>query len=352
MESIESVYLIPLSLGIPKTEFLAVVDTGSCDLWVPDVECRSRESAGKTRYDWQYSETSSGPIEPFDINYIGSWVKGDIFRDELRLHNLKAPGAYFGSAKLMHGQDLFDGRFDGILGLCPRGSRWGYPSLLDTLKDNDLIDRKVFSIWLYPSLEQGGILTIGRIAEEHAVSPIHWMKSIKTSKWATHLRGVYVGGRQCLKRGEASTVVLDSGCTSILVPSYFADIIHHRYMKGKWSDTKFSYQFDCSLLDKLPKIKLYFGGQNIYISPDDYTYRSGNHCYSFLDGRPKFKDSNKVWVLGQPFLRSYFTAYDLENRRFGLAIPKIPSSFPTEFSNTDTDSLFDYKNKPNMTKSK
>jgi hypothetical protein len=316
--SIETAYLMDIGIGTPRRPFLVIVDTGSCDFWVTDHRCDDPACHNKERYNQFFSRSTSGPLEAFDISYIDSKIRGDLYRDHVYLGSSRVNNMCFGGATVLYGDSLVGSNFDGIMGLCPGGTRWEGGSLLQKLHAQQNIDHQRFSIWLSSDLKEGGILTIGRYAEEYADGKIQWFRSIRRNKWATKLTSFKFGKTEL--GGERSIAVVDSGCTNIILPVRIADAIHDR-MGARFSKSANAYEVRCEDVWEFPPIHFTIDGLKVSLSADQYISEQVHGCFSLLDDKDVIRKGRETIILGGPFLRAYFTAYDAENRRFGIAHP-------------------------------
>lgn len=318
LESIETAYLMEIGIGSPRRSFLVIVDTGSCDFWVTDHQCDEYACHNKERYNQFNSRSGSEPLGPFDIKYIDSQIKGHLYRDHVYLGDSRVDDMSFGGATYLDGDSLKGSSFDGIIGLCPGGSQWKGGSLLQNLYEHQYIDQQRFSIWLSPDPREGGILTLGRFADEYAGGKIQWFKSIRQSKWATKLSSFKFGKKEF---GDMKAIaVVDSGCTSIILPTRIANELHYQ-MGARFSKLANMYEVRCEDVWNFPHIHFTIGGLKVSLSSDQYITEHDHGCFSLIDDRDVVRKGKETFILGGPFLRSYFTAYDLDNRRFGIAHP-------------------------------
>lgn len=65
---------------------------------------------------------------------------------------------------------------------------------------------------------------------------------------------------------------------------------------------------------KLKNISIYLNNNEFILNPKDYTYMLNNTIYS----RIIINNNNNI-VLGLPFLQVYYSVYDFENKKIGLA---------------------------------
>merc|ERR1711964_276784 len=109
--------------------------------------------------------------------------------------------------------------------------------------------------------------------------------------------------------------VVDSG-TSIIVgpPSAIKDV----------TDKIGTVQQDCSNADSLPVVTFVLGGTSFDLGPDFYVLR-GTDANGAEQCQLGFQGMNvgmPLWILGDPFLRKYYTVYDRDQNRVGFALAK------------------------------
>merc|ERR1712076_322417 len=84
---------------------------------------------------------------------------------------------------------------------------------------------------------------------------------------------------------------------------------------------------DCSNVNSLPTISFSLSGKDFDLGPDFYVLRmkddSGKEqCQLGIEG---VNAGVPIWILGDPFLRKYYTVWDAEANRVGFATAKQPS---------------------------
>jgi phytepsin len=94
---LDAQYYGEIAIGTPGTTFEVVFDTGSSNLWVPDIECRL--SAGcyfHKFFDSSRSSTYRKDGRNFTINYGSGGIAGFAGIDTVALAGLKVLNVTFG----------------------------------------------------------------------------------------------------------------------------------------------------------------------------------------------------------------------------------------------------------------
>merc|ERR1712080_804695 len=84
---------------------------------------------------------------------------------------------------------------------------------------------------------------------------------------------------------------------------------------------------DCSNVKSLPTITITLGGKDFDLGPDFYVIKmqgenGQEQCQLGIEG---VNAGVPIWILGDPFLRKYYTVWDAEQKRVGFATAKQPS---------------------------
>lgn len=313
-------YYGPISLGSPPQQFTVIFDTGSSNTWVPSTKCSSFACYLHNRYDSGMSQTFQANNTEFDIRYGTGAVKGFISTETMQIGGLTIENQGFGEVTEMPGMTFIFSRFDGIFGLAyDRISVKGVvPPFYNMLKQG-LINDPIFSFFLAKSQEgqvEGGELIFGGVNEDRFEGPLVYAPVVRKGYWEVSLDSFSVG-QQSL--GIKGTAAIDTGTSLIAMSTAVSDAINSQI--GATKGFRGVYTVDCAKLDSIPPVVFEFGGHKFTLEAKDYILQTSGGCISPFMGidLPGLKD---LWIVGDAFLRKYYTVYDLGNDRVGFAPSK------------------------------
>lgn len=312
-------YFTTISLGTPAQEFKVILDTGSSNLWIPSAECGSLACFLHAKYDHQASSTYKANGSSFAIKYGSGSLEGYVSTDHLGIGDLIIPDQDFAEATNEPGLAFAFGKFDGILGL-------GY----DTISVNhmvppvynainkDLLDEPVFAFYLgdtAKSEEDGGAATFGGIDKSKFIGDVTYLPVRRKGYWEVSLDGVGLGTEYADL--DHTGAAIDTGTSLITLPSGLAEIINAEIGATKsWSG---QYTLECDTRASLPDFTFTLGGHNFTITAFDYTLEVSGSCISAFTPMDFPEPMGPLAIVGDAFLRRYYSVYDLGKDRVGLA---------------------------------
>ena len=79
------------------------------------------------------------------------------------------------------------------------------------------------------------------------------------------------------------------------------------------------YTIDCSNLSTLPDLEFTINGEAWKVPGKDLVIQSGGTCLFAMMGMDI--PTGPKWILGDVFMRKFYTVFDYENERVGFAEP-------------------------------
>merc|ERR1712038_1109473 len=115
--------------------------------------------------------------------------------------------------------------------------------------------------------------------------------------------------------GKADAIV-DSGTSLITGPS--ADIQAIANEVGASRIITGQYTIDCDSIDSIPAISWTIDGNDYTVPGKDLVIGSSGMCIFAMMGMD-FPKPGPQWILGDVFMRKYYTVFDYEGARVGFA---------------------------------
>jgi len=316
-----SQYYGEISLGKPQQKFDVIFDTGSSDLWVASSKCDS--SCGRhSKYYSTRSSTYAANGTEFKILYGSGPVSGFQSVETLGVGGLQVLKQEFAEVTDASGLGAAYklGKFDGILGMA-----FGVLSVnsvttpFDNLVSQGLVDTAQFAFYLGNSPTDKGELVLGGADSAHYTGSISWISLLSATYWEINLSGFVVGSTDYASGGAKA--IVDSGTSVLSGPSdvvakIAASIGAKEIIAGE-------YLVACKY-DTLPNFVFTIGGGEYTLTPEDYLIPDGELCLLGLLGLDIPSPTGPLFILGDVFMRKYYTVFDSANSRVGFALAHHP----------------------------
>jgi len=359
----KTAYFGKVHVGQPASQTFSVVfDTGSGHFFLPSSACQSAPCSKHRRFDRGASASAE------DINHDGSPVgaeeserdevsvvygtgsiAGSFVRDTVCLQGSGSSSNATGGmgcatvrVVLAHEmtEEPFDAfEFDGVVGLGldplaldPEFSFFGRMAAAGGLAEHRFgyfLSRSD----LIPSEIAFGGVDDTRLASEIQWSPVH---RAELGHWQVKIRSISVGGKVVEDCRDGCSAIADTGTSLLGVPKSTMRALHLQLARKVPGDPE---ELDCR---DFPGPEMVFeleGGVRLTLGPEDYsraaamrvvqgsTQRAQVICRASLmpvEADPAL--GSKTWILGEPVLQKYYTAYDWDGRRVGFGLAAHPAA--------------------------
>ncbi|KAM6217852.1 cathepsin E [Rhynchocyon petersi] len=315
-------YFGTISIGSPPQNFTVIFDTGSSNLWVPSVYCTSQACQTHSKFHPSQSSTYSEVGSSFSIHYGTGSLSGIIGADQVSVEGLTVANQQFGESIKEPGQTFVDAEFDGILGL-------GYPSLavggvtpvFDNMMAQNLVDIPLFSVYMSsdPAGGAGSELIFGGYDHSHFSGSLNWIPVTKQGYWQITLDNIQVGGT-VMFCSEGCQAIVDTGTSLITGPpsniKQLQGAIGAQPVDGE-------YAVECANLNVMPDVTFTINGLPYSLGPTAYTLLDQvdgmDFCSSGFQGLDIQPPDGPLWILGDVFIRQFYSVFDRGNNQVGLA---------------------------------
>merc|ERR1719282_1910238 len=320
----DSEYFGEVDIGTPPQKFTVIYDTGSSNLWVPSKSCTNCKH-GTPAYDSAQSKSYSKDGQSFAMQYGTGSCNGYLSKDQVQVGGLSIDGFSFGEVT-QEAADVFgQAPFDGILGMgVPAAAVDKVPMPMDMLVQQKKLEHNIFAFYLSSGGKAGSTLTLGGTDPSFHTGDFSYVPLAKVGKllpyWLVSASDIKGAGESTKACGWllGCDMVVDTGTSVLAGPPSSVDKLVSKI--GNVAE-------DCSNVASLPTITISMGGTDFDLGPDFYVIRAQDdsgkeQCQLGIEG---VNAGVPIWILGDPFLRKYYTVWDAEQKRVGFAIAKQPS---------------------------
>ncbi|KAI8979922.1 aspartic peptidase domain-containing protein [Pilobolus umbonatus] len=313
-------YYGEISVGTPPQIFNVIFDTGSSDLWVVSSKCTSTVCKGHKKFNRKKSHTYNSKVDTdnIEIEYGTGSITGHTGKDIVRLANsqIQIQGQFVTDAVDLS-RDFIGTPFHGIFGLGPHSLRSSEESApFASMIDQQLIDRPLFAIY---SQHNGGEIDFGGIDRSRFMGDISYVDTVDSDYWMIHLDKIKYRDHKFKDR----KAIVDSGSTLIIMSMDDAEV-YHEQIESAVNNGDGTWSFLCQEARHLSSLKIYTGDIELVIPPEKLflapTSSTSKRCLSGVSGQGTYGDD--TWILGDIFLRNFYTVFDVGQGQLGFALAK------------------------------
>lgn len=190
-----------------------------------------------------------------------------------------------------------------------------------------LVEKALFGVWLakgasgFSPDRKGGEITFGGIDEDHFEGEIKYFNLTSETYWEFELFEINIGSNSV----GSSKAIVDTGTSLLAGPS---DIVAKINQDLGASVTNGEAIFpSCGMISSLPNMTIKLSANDSYVlTPSQYVLKESilgqDQCISGLMGIDLPPNVGPLWILGDVFIRAYYTVFDLGNERVGFAKSK------------------------------
>jgi len=314
-------YFGEVDIGTPPQKFTVIYDTGSSNLWVPSKGCTNCKH-GSPAYDSSKSTTYSKDGQSFALQYGTGSCDGFLSKDQVSLGGLAIDSFAFGEVTHEAADVFGQAPFDGILGMgVPKAAVDKVPMPMDMLVQQKKLDHNMFAFYLASGGKVGSTLTLGGTDPSFHEGDFSYVPLAKAGMllpyWLVSASDIKVAGESTNACGWllGCEMVVDTGTSVLAGPPATVEKLLAKV--GNVTE-------DCSNVKSLPSITISMGGKDFDLGPEFYVIRAQDdqgkeQCQIGIEG---INAGAPLWILGDPFLRKYYTVWDAEQKRVGFAVAK------------------------------
>jgi len=317
---LDAQYYGPVSIGTPAQDFQVVFDTGSSNLWVPSKKCAFTNIACKTHNKYDSSKSSSYVANGtnFAIQYGSGSLSGIVSQDSVTLGSTTVPNVLFAEAKKEPGIAFVAAKFDGILGFgYPQIAVNGMPPFFQMAVESGAIKKAEFAFYLASAASgHQSELTLGGSDSSKYSGEFSYVPVTRKGYWQFAADSISVDGSTLFTSVAA---IADTGTSLLAGPKDQVTAIAAK-IPGLKKNVAGQYIADCDQVKNFPKLSFEISGKQYELEGSDYVLNVQGECLLGMQGIDV--PAGPLWILGDVFLRKYYTVFDYANNQLGFATAK------------------------------
>ncbi|KAJ1176600.1 hypothetical protein NDU88_001872 [Pleurodeles waltl] len=313
-------YYGEISIGTPPQNFLVLFDTGSSNLWVASTYCSSTACTNHAAFNPSQSSTYTSNNQQFSIQYGTGSLTGILGYDTVSIQGIAITQQEFALSVNEPGSNFVYAQFDGILGLAyPSIAADGASTVMQGMINQGLLSQNIFGFYLgQQGGQSGGELVFGGVDPNYYTGQITWTPVTQQMYWQIAISGFGVNGQPTGWCGQGCQGIVDTGTSLLTAPGeYIASLMQEI---GATQDSNGEYVVSCSNIDSLPTLSFTIGGTSLPLPPSAYILQNNGECsVGIMATYLPSQNGQPLWILGDVFLRQYYSIYDLTNNQVGFA---------------------------------
>ncbi|EKM57087.1 uncharacterized protein PHACADRAFT_160625 [Phanerochaete carnosa HHB-10118-sp] len=326
-------YTVQVGVGSPAQTYNLLVDTGSSNTWV---------GANKTK-PYRPSKSSSRTPDEVAVKYGSGSFSGELWNDTVIIgSNGALTISKQGVAAAIMSTGFEGSNIDGILGIGPTDLTLGtikddpkktIPTVTDTAQTDGVISSREVGVFFAPTTSSdsnNGELTFGGVNPSKFTGSLNYVDITSTSPASN-----YVGIDQSITYGSPSGTqilgttsgIVDTGTTLLLIAT--DAFSQYKTLTNAVADKATGLlKIAPAQYDNLQSLFFTIGGETYEFTKDAQTWpRSlneqvggdANSIYLIVGDVGSKSGQGLDFINGMSFLERFYTVYDSDNSRFGIA---------------------------------
>ncbi|XP_040837792.1 pepsin-3-like [Ochotona curzoniae] len=280
---LDTEYFGTISIGTPAQDFTVIFDTGSSNLWVPSTYCSSAACSVHNQFNPDDSSTFEATSETISITYGTGSMTGILGYDTVNVGGIEDTNQIFGLSESEPGSFLYYAPLDGIL---------------------DIDD------------ESGSVVMFGGIDSSYYTGSLNWVPVSYEGYWQITVDSITMDG-ETIACADGCQAIVDTGTSLLAGPTSAISNIQSYIGASENSDGEMVVS--CSYMYSLPNIVFTINGVQYPVPASAYILEEDGACMSGFEGMDLDTSTGELWILGDVFIRQYFTVFDRANNQLGFA---------------------------------
>uniref|UniRef100_A0A8C3VLM7 Peptidase A1 domain-containing protein n=1 Tax=Catagonus wagneri TaxID=51154 RepID=A0A8C3VLM7_9CETA len=319
---LDSFYFGEISIGTSPQNFLVLFDTGSSNLWVPSTYCQTQACSDHNRFNPNQSFTFRLNGQTYTLSYgSGSLSVVVLGYDTVTVQNIVIDNQEFGLSESEPSNPFYYSYFDGILGMAyPSLAVGNSPAVMQSMRQQDQLTQPIFSFYFSRGSVYGGELILGGVDTQLYSGQMAWTPVTRELYWQIAIQEFAIGDQATGWCSSPSCqAIVDTGTFLLAVPQqYLASFLQ---VTGAEEAENGDFVIACDSVESMPTVTFIISGSRFPLPPSAYVFNNNDYCRLGTEASYLPPSSGEpLWILGDVFLKEYYSVYDMANNRVGFAL--------------------------------
>ncbi|XP_072559459.1 gastricsin-like [Paramormyrops kingsleyae] len=319
----DTTYYGPITAGTPPQSFQVLFDTGSANLWVDSTYCNTQACVSHTQFNPKESSTYYSNGETFYLPYGAGSLNGVFGYDMVNVGGIVIKDQQIGLSTSEPGENWVVAPFDGILGLSyPSIAAGGQTPVMDSMMQDNLLQQDIFAFYLTANEAEGSEVAFGGVDTSKYQGQIYWTPVTAETYWQIAINGFLINNQATGWCSSGCQAIVDTGTSQLTCPQQYLGYLMQSI--GAQANQNGGYMVDCSEVNNLPTITFNINGVDFSLPPSAYISEENQNGYEYCmvaisSTYLPSQNGQPLWILGDVFLREYYSVYDRANNQMGFA---------------------------------
>uniref|UniRef100_G1KVT2 Peptidase A1 domain-containing protein n=1 Tax=Anolis carolinensis TaxID=28377 RepID=G1KVT2_ANOCA len=318
---LNSYYFGEISIGTPPQNFLVVMDSGSSNLWVPSVYCDTAACAKHNRFSPSASSTYSNSGQTYTLYYGAGDLTVMLGYDTVMVQNIVVTNQEFGLSENEPMTPFYYASFDGIMGMAyPSLAVGGTATVMQQMLNQGQLSEPIFSFYFsrQPTVQYGGELILGGVDTQLFSGDVSWAPVTREVYWQIGVEEFAIGNEATGWCSEGCQAIVDTGTCQLTIPRQYFDTFLQAVGAEEYNG---ELLVNCNNVQNMPTITFVINGAQFPLPPSAYVANNDGYCTVVVEPTYLASQSGEpLWILGDVFLKEYYSVFDMANNRVGFAL--------------------------------
>uniref|UniRef100_A0A2K5EK12 Peptidase A1 domain-containing protein n=1 Tax=Aotus nancymaae TaxID=37293 RepID=A0A2K5EK12_AOTNA len=164
--------------------------------------------------------------------------------------------------------------------------------------------------------ESGSVVMFGGVDSSYYTGSLNWVPVSVEGYWQITVDSITMNG-EAIACADGCQAIVDTGTSLLSGPT--SPIANIQSYIGASENSDGEMVVSCSAISSLPDIVFTINGNQYPVPASAYILQEDQSCTSGFEGMNIPTSYGELWILGDVFIRQYFTVFDRANNQVGLA---------------------------------